>query len=340
MSPTDTSSTATSSGALSHSSRKVTSHWAMKVFDEDLPATVLPRSGENSTCYGPHMHDAKTRLEDEYTQLFQLSFSGGDLVTRLYLRGEDHRARIFCKTTRQSGRSKLCCLPLSSLEILRVDSSLQLLRVVRGSKPELWANLKFTTYERLCLYFCSFIALRSQDLKRTMTEIRDHDQDIEEELFGGKIIDDHFEHGLRLYRDTQSRGVRLQASVLNGELKNMPVWTAFITHQIVSRDWLKIASQRVIHLGELKRYVFSPDYTPQRTSRGEAVLNFKTVGGRSHVPVHAHHVVTDSSFRCKGICSHHGRSGNFDSAPEKLMHGSIGTSKPDITKTVESGMDG
>ena len=33
------------------------------------------------------------------------------------------------------------------------------------------------------------------------------------------IIDDHYEHALRVYRDKDSGGVRLQASVLGGSLK-------------------------------------------------------------------------------------------------------------------------
>lgn len=34
-----------------------------------------------------------------------------------------------------------------------------------------------------------------------------------------KIVDDHFEHALRLWRDRDSDGIRLQASVHRGELK-------------------------------------------------------------------------------------------------------------------------
>lgn len=34
-----------------------------------------------------------------------------------------------------------------------------------------------------------------------------------------KIVDDHYEHALRLYRDRDSGALRLQASVLRGELK-------------------------------------------------------------------------------------------------------------------------
>jgi hypothetical protein len=49
--------------------------------------------------------------------------------------------------------------------------------------------------------------------------IRDYELEREQELFGGKIVDDNFLHALRIYRDTVSGAVRLQASVHKGEMK-------------------------------------------------------------------------------------------------------------------------
>ena len=42
-----------------------------------------------------------------------------------------------------------------------------------------------------------------------------------------EIEDDGFLHCLRLYRDKDSGGVRLEAAIASGELKHTPVWTAF-----------------------------------------------------------------------------------------------------------------
>ncbi|RJE18325.1 hypothetical protein PHISCL_09337 [Aspergillus sclerotialis] len=127
----------------------------------------------------------------------------------------------------------------------------------------------------MVLFFCTFLALRSQDCGHPVEHIRDYELDEEEELFGGQIVDDSYLHALRIYRDNASGAVRLQASVHRGEMKRAPVWTAFITHNINSRAWMRRVDPRVIHLRELRRTVFTfADYTPPRTSRGEHILKF------------------------------------------------------------------
>ena len=110
-----------------------------------------------------------------------------------------------------------------------------------------------------------------------------------------KIIDDHYAHALRLYRDRPSGGVRLQASVFSGDLKRyfrptskrssaylrrLPVWTAFITHQFQSSTWMTKPSQKVIHLADLQRYIFTDDYNPQIAPSGEHELTFATTSGK------------------------------------------------------------
>jgi hypothetical protein len=111
-------------------------------------------------------------------------------------------------------------MPLNLLEIVRVGSCLNLCRRRRGGyELVLWANLKFSTIEQMVLFFCTFLALRSQDAGRPVESIRDYELDNEEELFGGQILDDNYLHALRIYRDKVSGAVRLQASVHKGEMK-------------------------------------------------------------------------------------------------------------------------
>ncbi|KAK2757351.1 hypothetical protein FQN54_004865 [Arachnomyces sp. PD_36] len=277
-SPTTTSTTTTST---SHSSTSTTTnpvvHWAMKVFEDDAAATPLPRSNERSRCYGVHMDTAKARLAEEYDELFQLSFGGGsELSVRLFRREEDHRARILCKTPSSRG-SSYACLPLNNLEIVRSGSCLQICKKTKTQDElELWAALRFSTIERMVLFFCTFIALRAHDCSKPVSDIPDYELSGEVELYGGQIVDDDFLHALRIYKDKSTKAVRLQASVHRGELKRTPVWTAFITHHLLSNTWLRRVSSKTIHLSELRRTVFSPEYTPQRTPRGEHVLHFTT----------------------------------------------------------------
>ncbi|RAL15407.1 uncharacterized protein BO97DRAFT_431995 [Aspergillus homomorphus CBS 101889] len=269
--------------ATSHStsSSVVGDHWARRVFLDEHTNTPIPYIGESSECLGEPKANPKAWLESEgFDELFQLrAFNGEtDLRVCLYLRDEDHRARIVCKARRSARSNEYFILPLNMLEIVRVDSCLQLCRRRRGgSELVLWANLKFSTIEQMVIFFCTFLALRSQDSGRPVAveSIRDYELAQEEELFGGQIVDDDFLHALRVYRDEVSGAVRLQASVHKGELKRSPVWTAFITEHIVNPGWIRHTEPKVVVLRGIRRSIFTfPDYTPPQTAKGEHVLRF------------------------------------------------------------------
>ena len=117
------------------------------------------------------------------------------------------------------------------------------------------------------------------------------------------IIDDGYLHALRIYRDRDSKAVRLQASVLRGEMKRLvittklscgstytnisnraPVWTAFITNYLRSPQWLTRAGPDVVCLGELRRHVFSAEYVPEQTNQGEHMLKFTSDHGKVNRP--------------------------------------------------------
>ncbi|KAI4166691.1 MAG: hypothetical protein LQ348_007777, partial [Seirophora lacunosa] len=173
------------------------------------------------------------------------------------------------------------CLPLTSLRVQRHASTLKLLRVdSTGHAKELWACLRFLCYERLVLFYCAFLALRSEDTGSPIGSFDDHELHGEKSIYAGgngrKIIDDNYEHALRVFKDRDSGGIRLQASVLRGELKRTPVWTAFITTHIHSSRWMRKAasSSKVIHLADLQRFVFSTEYNPPLGPQGQHELRF------------------------------------------------------------------
>lgn len=200
-------------------------------------------------------------------------FEGGDLVVRLYQRPHDERARIHCRTLRPSRARKQSSIYLTSLEIKRKASTLEFCTVDRSNR--LWARLRFPSYERLVLFFCTFLALRADD-GGAGNHIPDYKITGEDQYFQGEILDDSFPHALTVYRDRDTGAVRLQASVLEGELKRKPVWTAFITHQIMSRSWVAKPGPKVIHLADLQRFIFVDEYTPQLGPEGQHELTFKT----------------------------------------------------------------
>lgn len=59
----------------------------------------------------------------------------------------------------------------------------------------------------------------------------------------------------------------------------MPVWTAFITHQIHSPLWMKPSGSKTLLLGDLHRYVFDHEYTPPIAAAGEHDLTFLDAEG-------------------------------------------------------------
>ncbi|KAG7001996.1 hypothetical protein G7Y79_00030g065290 [Physcia stellaris] len=147
-----------------------------------------------------------------------------------------------------------------------------------GRSVTMWANLRFSSYEYLILFHCTFLALKAEDSENHIRGTVDDELHGEKEYFGGLIIDDYYEHALRVFKDRDSGGIRLQASVRGGDLKRTPVWTAFITHLIASPTWMwrDPHSPKTVHLADLQRYIFTEDYTPQLGPDGEHELRFKT----------------------------------------------------------------
>ncbi|KAL8916942.1 MAG: hypothetical protein Q9208_008263 [Pyrenodesmia sp. 3 TL-2023] len=226
------------------------------------------------------MPGASARLAEQYEKILDLPFEDGDLRVRLYHRDSDQRARIHCRLSRNGRSQKQTCLPLTSLHIQRNASTIRLCRVdSSGHKKELWACLRFPSYERLTLFYCAFLALRSQDSGNPIGYFDDHLIHGEKSIYAGKIIDDNFEHALRVFRDRDSGGIRLQASVRRGELENTPVWTAFVTTHIQSERWMRKASSKIIHIADLQRFVFTTEYNPQLGPQGQHELRFLSARG-------------------------------------------------------------
>ena len=111
------------------------------------------------------------------------------------------------------------------------------------------------------------------------------------------IVDDDYGHALRIIQEKETRVVRLHASVQTGELKRKPIWTAFITHQILSPTWASRDSPGVIHLADLQQYIFAEDYNPQKTPTGAFDLRFTVDSGIAPCLVNFIEVLTGSDAR-------------------------------------------
>ena len=81
-------------------------------------------------------------------------FEATNVWVRLYWRPSDNRARILLLTLDSTGEKLRYCFPLTGLKVLRTESCLQLCRVnLADGKLDLWANLRFTVYERTLTVF-------------------------------------------------------------------------------------------------------------------------------------------------------------------------------------------
>jgi hypothetical protein len=135
-----------------------------------------------------------------------------------------------------------------------------------------------------------------------------------------QIRDDNYLHALRVFLDKDSDAVRLQASIMQGEMKRYhrslsaspaspltdhvsrtPVWTAFVTESIASSiassTWLRKIGPEIVCLTELHPHIFSSNYTPPRTNRGEFLLHFTSFDGKDLVlkyPAVRAYVTTDA----------------------------------------------
>ena len=251
-------------------------HWAKQVF-QNVSSTPLPWSSEE-TRYHPSPGSKELEYpKEDYEAVLNIAYPEGVRVS-LLCRATDYRSKIVVYYRDSKGRSEYSCLLLRDLFIKREGPLLRICRTKSSGKPIPWITMKFTTVERLVLFSGTFIAMRSQDssVRGAVPNVHDADLKDEEVEYGGKIIDGGFNHGLRIYRDRLSDAVRIQASVRKGELDRTPVWTAFITHTLASREWLRRINDRTITLADVKLHVFSSRYTPYHTPSGAFLLRFES----------------------------------------------------------------
>ena len=180
----------------------------------------------------------------------------------------------------------LFCTPLTNLKVIRDASSLQLCRLRRDARYSVWARLNFLSYEGMVTFYCTFVAMKRQDQREVPDlNLLDHfeleSDDGEKCQFGGEIQDGEMRHALRLFRDQSSGGVRIEASALRGPLKDVPIWTAFVTRYVGDPDWPQWQSGSLVSLVSVHPAprVFSTSYEPPRNRLGEYTLLFTTTDG-------------------------------------------------------------
>ena len=141
----------------------------------------------------------------------------------------------------------------------------------------------------MVLLYCSFVAMKRQDSREVPHEDLLDDRELatddgETLEFGGKIRDGDLRHALRLFRDRASGGVRLEASALRGPMKDVPLWTAFITKYAHDPEWAQFEIGGIVSLAAVKPppYVFLAGYELPKNRRGEHILQFTVLEGKTY----------------------------------------------------------
>lgn len=276
LSPTATISSISQVSSTTPSLEMSSHHWAKNVF-KNVASTPLPWSNEETRYHEVQGTREHSYPNQAYDPVFNLAYPEGVRV-KLYCRLNDYRAKIVVLYKDRKGNSEYGCLPLEDLHLRREGSVLRVCRRKSSGKPVSWVSMKFTTIERMILFAGTFIAMRSQDSSTSGPPPTVHDDELRDEVceFAGSIVDSGFSHALRIYHDRITGAIRLQGSVLKGELDRTPVWTAFITHVITSPDWCRRVDRKTVALADLKLHIFSARYKPYLAPSGAFMLRFET----------------------------------------------------------------
>lgn len=138
----------------------------------------------------------------------------------------------------------------------------------------------------MVLFYSTLVGLKRQDRMATPMELLEDPQDMnDEELFGGVIrAGNGMLHALRLFRCPGSGAVRLEARPFEGQMEEVPIWTAFLTKYVIQRDqdFLGLESQSVVTMCRPKPepFIFVTGYTLPMTPDGNHyVLRFDSKQG-------------------------------------------------------------
>ena len=250
-------------------------HWAKHVF-KNVSSTPLPWSTEETRYHEVQGTKEQSYPNQAYESVLNLMYPEGVRIS-LFCRPTDYRSKMVVLYRDRRGDQDYGCLPLEDLHLRREGSVLRVCRRKSSGKPISWVSMKFTTIERMVLFAGTFIAMRSQD-SSTRSPPTIHDDELRDEVceFAGSIVDSGFNHALRIYHDRITGAIRLQSSVLKGELDRTPVWCSFVTHYIHSEGWCRRVDRRTVALADLKLHIFSARYKPVLAPSGAFMLRFET----------------------------------------------------------------
>ncbi|KAM0462339.1 hypothetical protein ACHAPV_003813 [Trichoderma viride] len=223
---------------------------------------------QRSESFGPHRPWGHLTIPNNSKVLFRRPVDDDKISLIAYSDGRDGSPYLLLRTFYMGG-PWFSLRGVHELCIQRENDSIQFTRWSHSENcSKLWATLRFGTWEELILMYCTFLALKSRNALTVQLATKEYALKGERKLFQAAILDDGFKHSLIIYEDRHTGGRRIHVAVYEGELRQCPVWTAFITHQSSSPTWLKRVSRKRIRLADVQLYVFSQQYRQSTQRKG------------------------------------------------------------------------
>ncbi|KAH6606443.1 hypothetical protein Trco_005596 [Trichoderma cornu-damae] len=231
-------------------------HWAEQIFSLPLPSRSALKGGLPSESFGPHRPWGHLSIPNNSKVLFRRPVDDDKISLIAYSDGRDGSPYLLLRTFYMGG-PWFSLRGVHELCIQRENDSIQFKRWSRSENcSKLWALLRFQTWEELILMYCTFLALKSRNTLTVQLGTKEYALKGERKLFQACILDDGFKHSLAVYEDRHTGGRRIHVAVWEGQLRQCPVWTAFVTHQSASPTWLRRVGRKRIRLADIQLYVF------------------------------------------------------------------------------------
>ncbi|KAH7006217.1 hypothetical protein EDB82DRAFT_111349 [Fusarium venenatum] len=238
-------------------------HWSEKIFSLPLPSRTALKHQQPSKAWGPLQPWDQIKMPSDAKILFMRSFNERQITLVVYETAQD-QCPYFLLRTFHMGTPWFSLRGAHELVVERNGSCLQFWQWSANDQcTKKWASLCFLTWEEMVLVYCCFLSFKTRDNLTLRMANEDLSLWGERKLFQARIVDDHFMHSLIVYEDVVSKGLRLHAAVWEGDLRQCPVWTAFITHQSTSTRWIKRVSKTRVRLADIHLYVFCQEYRQQ-----------------------------------------------------------------------------
>ncbi|KAH7026671.1 uncharacterized protein B0I36DRAFT_161075 [Microdochium trichocladiopsis] len=290
--------------AMTYLEEPVVGHWAESIFTQPLPSRREFNKGISSTSrgYGDNKQLGHFEVPADAQVLVKRPFDNDRVCIIFYLTTTDSTPWLFMRTL-ENGLSWVDILGAHELCIKRIRPSTLCLTKwdYTNSRIKAWADLCFITWEEMVLFYNTFVALKAQSPQTLNTDPCGILKG-ERKLFQAQILEGNFHHCLTVLRDCETRGLRLHVSVWDGEFKDWPVWTAFVSPS-PSGTWVGRKSRKRVLVRNIEPYVFSDIYQRARTARPGA----KSLGGGrlpgSSEAFEIHFVHEEAALRFKDMFS-------------------------------------